>query len=116
VHKAVAVVVPIAVAPMIKQRHVQMLSRFPLMDAQVVPAAAAVVAHPQPEALLWLQVMEMPAVVQIQIQWQVAVEEKDQPVTLVALHRIQVREEMAQLQQSLVQHLLMQVAAAEVVA
>jgi hypothetical protein len=108
--------VHIAAAPMIKQRHVQMLSHFLSMDAQVVPAAEAVVAQHQLAVLLWLQVMEMPEVAQTQLQFQVAAEEKDQPVTLVVQLRIQVKVEMAQLQQLLVQQLLMQVAVAEVVA
>jgi hypothetical protein len=86
------------------------------MDAQAVPAAAAVVAQHQLAALLRMQVMEMPVVVQIQIQWQVAVEEKAQPETLVVQRRIQVKVEMAQLQQSPGQQLLMQAAEVEVAA
>ena len=86
------------------------------MDARVVPAVAAVVVQHQLEALQRMQVMEMPVVAQTQLQLPVAAEEKDQPVTLGAQHRIQVRVAMAQLQQSPVQQLLMQVVAEGVVA
>jgi hypothetical protein len=86
------------------------------MDDQVGPAAAAVVAQHQPEALLRMQVMEMPGVVQIQIQWQAAAEEKVRPVTRVVQLRIQVKVEMDQLQQSPVQQLLMQAEVEEVAA
>ena len=109
-------VVHIAAVSMTKQRRVQMLQRVLSMDARVVPAVVAVVAQHQLEALQRMQVMEMPVVAQTQLQLPVAAEEKDQPVTLGAQHRIQVRVEMAQLQQSPVQQLLMQVVAEEAAA